>query len=153
MKPLVLPLLLISSLAFGEPLTVKLWPGGASEPAAFKPSPETDKKSGDGIRRVSHVADPTITIYQPSAATGTAVLVCPGGGYNILAIEHEGTQVCERLNAIGVTAILLKYRVPKRNEADPSKEPLQDAQRAMGLIRHNAAKWGLKPDRIGILGF
>ena len=71
----------------------------------------------------------------------------------ILAIEHEGTQVCDYLTSQGVTAILLKYRVPARDKANPSKEPLQDAQRAMGLVRHHAAEWGIKPDRIGILGF
>ncbi|MEO6785444.1 MAG: alpha/beta hydrolase, partial [Chthoniobacteraceae bacterium] len=81
------------------------------------------------------------------------VIVAPGGGYSILAIEHEGTQVCEYLNSLGVTCALLKYRVPARSHDDPSKEPLQDAQRAIGLVRHHAAEWGVKPDRVGILGF
>ena len=108
---------------------------------------------GDGIKRVTNVSDPTITIYKPEKANGTSVLVCPGGGYSILAIEHEGTQVCDYLNSIGVTAVLLKYRVPRRDPANPSLEPLQDAQRAMGILRQRAGEFGLRPDRIGILGF
>jgi len=94
-----------------------------------------------------------ITVFKPEKPNGTAVLVCPGGGYGILAYEHEGSQVCDFLVQHGVTGILLKYRVPRRDPADPSREPLQDAQRAMGIIRHHAAEWGIKPDRIGILGF
>lgn len=136
-----------------EPVTIKLWPQGAPEKPGIKIGPEEELKKGDGIKRVTNVTDPTITIYKPENANGTSVLVCPGGGYGILAIEHEGTKVCEYLNTIGVTGILLKYRVPKRDPADPSREPLQDAQRAMGILRHRAAEFGLKPDRIGILGF
>jgi acetyl esterase/lipase len=136
-----------------EPVTIKLWPQGAPEKPGIKIGPEDELKKGDGIKRVTNVTDPTITIYKPENANGTSVLVCPGGGYGILAIEHEGTKVCEYLNTLGVTGILLKYRVPKRDPADPSREPLQDAQRAMGILRHRAAEFGLKPDRIGILGF
>ncbi|MDZ4289099.1 MAG: alpha/beta hydrolase [Prosthecobacter sp.] len=158
MKTAAAALLLSLSLApafAAEPVTVKLWPAGAPEKPGFKMDPEKEivRDKGDGIKRVTNVTDPTITIYRPDKANGTAVIVCPGGGYGILAIEHEGTQVCDYLQTLGVTAILLKYRVPKRDPADPSHEPLQDAQRAMGIVRHRAAEWGIKPDRIGILGF
>lgn len=136
-----------------EPLTLKLWPAGVPEKPGFKTEPEQDIKKEDGLRRVSHVSEPTLTVYKAVQPNATAVLVCPGGGYNGLAIEHEGTQVCEYLNSIGVTGILLKYRVPRRDPAKPHEAPLQDAQRAMGLIRKNAAEWGIKPDRIGVLGF
>jgi acetyl esterase/lipase len=105
------------------------------------------------VKRVTNVTEPTLTVYRPEKPNGTAVIVAPGGGYSILAIEHEGTQVCEYLNTLGVTCALLKYRVPARDKANPSKEPLQDAQRAIGLMRHHAAEWGIKPDRVGILGF
>jgi acetyl esterase/lipase len=91
-----------------------------------------------------HAADP-VTIYKPENANGTSVIVCPGGGYSILAIEHEGTQVCQYLNTLGVTGVLLKYRVPKRDPADASREPLQDAQRAIGILRHRAEEFGMKP--------
>ncbi len=147
------PLVLAASLAAAEPITLKLWPEGVPEKPDFKPEPETDVKKEDGIRRVSHVSDPSLTVYKAPNPNGTAVLICPGGGYNILAIEHEGTQVSDYLNTLGVTGIVLKYRVPRRDPVKPYEAPLQDAQRAMGLIRKNAADWGIKPDRIGILGF
>ena len=155
MKPLLLLLLLASSAQSAEPLTLSLWPSGAPETPGFTMEPEKTipPKDASDVKRVTNVTDPTITVYKPEKPNGTAVLVCPGGGYSILAIEHEGTQVCEWLNTMGVTGVLLKYRVPKRNPADPAKEPLQDAQRAIGMIRHHAAEWNLKPDRIGILGF
>ena len=130
-----------------------LWPEGAPEKPDFKAEPEQDIKKDDGIRRVSHVSNPSITFFKAAEPNGTAILVCPGGGYNILAIEHEGSQVCDYLNSIGVSAVLLKYRVPRRDPVKPHEAPLQDARRAMTLIRNNAAEWGIQPDRIGVLGF
>ena len=117
------------------------------------PRRKIPKKSDTDVKRVTNVTEPTITVFKPENPNGTAVIVAPGGGYGILAIEHEGTQVCEYLNTIGVTGVLLKYRVPARSKDNPSKEPLQDAQRAIGLVRHHAAEWGVKPERVGILGF
>lgn len=139
----------------GEPVVIKLWPGGAQEPAGFKPEPEKiiPPKNENDFQRVTNVTEPTITLYRPDKPNGTCVIVAPGGGYHILAIEHEGTKVCEYLNTLGITCALLKYRVPARSKDDPSKEPLQDAQRAIGIVRHHAAEWGVKPDRVGILGF
>ena len=153
--PLLAFLSAVASLAAAEPLTLTLWPKGAPEPAGFKMDAEKEipKKNDADVKRVTNVSEPTITIYKADKPNGTAVIVAPGGGYSILAIEHEGTQVCEYLNSIGVTCALLKYRVPARTKDDPSKEPLQDAQRAIGLVRNHAAEWGVKPDRIGILGF
>jgi acetyl esterase/lipase len=153
MKPILFALTLSVAAQAAEPLTIKLWPQGAPEKNGFKIGPEQEMNKGDGIKRVTNVSDPTITIYKPEKANGTSVLVCPGGGYSILAIEHEGTQVCDYLNSIGVTAVLLKYRVPRRDPANPSLEPLQDSQRAMGILRQRAGEFGLRPDRIGILGF
>ena len=157
MKPLPLLFLTLAaaSLNAAEPIVVKLWPDGAPEPAGFTAKPETEipKKSDADVKRVTNVSEPTIAIYKAAKPNGTAVIVAPGGGYSILAIEHEGTQVCEYLNTLGVTCALLKYRVPVRTKDDPGREALQDAQRAMGIVRHHAAEWGIKPDRIGILGF
>lgn len=158
MKSIATLLILVSSsfaLRAAEPLSLKLWPQGAPEPAGFTSEPEKviPPKDERDVKRVTNVTEPTITIYKPDKPNGTAVIVCPGGGYHILAIEHEGTQVCEYLNTLGVTCALLKYRVPARTKENPSKEPLQDAQRAIGLVRHHAAEWGVKPDRVGILGF
>jgi acetyl esterase/lipase len=107
------------------------------------------------VIRLGNVSQPTITVYRPSKhkANGTAVVVCPGGGYSILAIDLEGTEVCQWFNSIGVTSILLKYRVPMRHGDDKHMLPLQDAQRALGLVRSHAREWNIDPKRIGILGF
>lgn len=143
-----------SALA-ADPVVLKLWPGGAPEKPGVKIEPEKTivKEPSDGVVRLTNVSEPMITVFKPEKPNGTSVLVCPGGGYGILAYEHEGSQVCEYLTKHGVTGILLKYRVPKRDPADPSREPLQDAQRAIGLIRHHAKEWGLDPNKVGILGF
>jgi acetyl esterase/lipase len=137
-----------------EPITLKLWGEGAPEKPGIVIETEKriEPKGPNDVLRVTNVSDPTLTVYKPEKANGTSVIVCPGGGYGILAIEHEGTQVCEWLNSLGVTAILLKYRVPVRNKV-PGFEPLQDAQRAVGLVRHHASEWGIDPKRVGILGF
>ncbi len=153
MKLTSLILLLALSSQAAEPVVIKLWPSGAPEKPGVKIGPEEEIQKGDGIKRVTNVTDPTLTISKPEKANGTCVVVCPGGGYSILAIEHEGTKVCDYLNSLGVTTALLKYRVPRRDPANPSVEPLQDAQRAIGILRHRAAEFGIAPDRIGILGF
>jgi acetyl esterase/lipase len=116
----------------------------------------------DGM--VSNVSNPTITVYSPKVKnTGTAVIVFPGGGYNKLAIDLEGSRICEWLASIGVTGILLKYRVPASGphydkdcncEKDPVKPlALQDAQRAMGIVRFRSKEWHIDPDKIGVMGF
>jgi len=115
--------------------------------------PGEELVAGKEVIRLADITNPTIKIFTPKNPNGTAVIVCPGGGYGILALDLEGTELCTWFNSIGVTAILLKYRVP----APPGKLryelPLQDAQRAIGLVRFNAAKWGIKQDHIGIMGF
>ncbi len=141
--------------------TLPLWPGTApgekgdigEEKDTTPPDPVV--KPEQYIVRLGNVSRPTLTVYRPSKEkdTGTAVLVCPGGGYAILAMNLEGTEVCAWLNSIGVTAILLKYRVPVRAGLPRHGPPLQDAQRALGLIRHRAKEWGIDPKRVGILGF
>lgn len=152
--PLLLLTLVTGSLYAAEPITLKLWPSGAPEPLGFKADPETEvPKKGVAQKRLTNVSDPTIAIYKVDKPNGTAVLVAPGGAYSFLAIEHEGTQVCEYLNRLGVACALLRYRVPARTAVDPGREALQDAQRAMGLLRHRALELGIKPERVGILGF
>ncbi len=157
MKSIALSILAVIPLALhgAGPVEIKLWPEGAPEKPGFIMDAEKEqpKKDANDVKRVTNVTEPTITIYKPEKANGTAVVVCPGGGYNILAIEHEGSQVCEYLNTLGVTAVLLKYRVPRRDNQNPSAAPLQDAQRAIGIVRKRASEFGIKPDRIGILGF
>jgi len=96
-----------------------------------------------------------LAVYHPAAArkVGTCVVICPGGGYNIVAIEHEGTQVAEWLNSLGVTAAVLKYRVPAPKDAPGPLRPLLAAQRALALVRSRASQWAIDPGRIGVLGF
>jgi acetyl esterase/lipase len=143
-------------LAAAEPVTLKLWPDGP--PSPMTPTSEATAKliqSYGGVTptRLSNITDPTITLYRPEKPNGTSVVVAPGGGFMFLSYSFEGTQVCEWLNSIGVTAVLLKYRTPTRDDADPYKLPVQDAQRAIGLVRHHATEWALDPKRVGLLGF
>ena len=145
-----------------EPIKViELWPGGApGEKGDIGEERDTTKPtdqliSGKPVIRLGNVSKPTMSIYRPPAGkdTGAAVLVFPGGGYHILAMDLEGTEVCDWLNSIGVTGVLLKYRVPKREGLEKHAAPLQDAQRALGLVREHAKEWGIDPQRIGVLGF
>lgn len=137
-----------------------IWPKGApGETTALEEHDTTSDKNpliaGRRIIRLTDVGNPTITVYLPPKAknTGAAVLVFPGGGYNILAFDLEGTEVCEWLNSIGVTGVVLKYRVPARVGTPRRAAPLQDAQRSIRLVREHAKEWGVREDRIGVLGF
>ncbi len=116
----------------------------------------TEKTEKRDITVISNVQVPDITVYLPSKrySTGQAVVICPGGGYWILAYDLEGTDIARYLNSIGVAAIVLKYRLPTYgNTVIPDKAPLMDAQRAMRLVRFNAAKWNIHPSKIGVMGF
>lgn len=140
--------MLLLALALQDP--IGLWPGRAPGEAA---DGAPDKM--DGPKKVVEVTKPTVTVYKPAADlnTGAAIVVAPGGGYRMLAYEHEGTQVAEWLTSIGVTCVLLRYRIPGRPGDDDRLLPLQDAQRALSLTRSKAKDWGIDPARIGILGF
>lgn len=117
---------------------------------------EISRYSDDGILSISKVSRPELTVYLPpkEKAGGTAVIVCPGGGYWNISAGHEGSDVARRLNEEGITAFVLKYRIPD-DQTMINKEigPLQDAQRAIQIVRSRAAEWGINPHRIGILGF
>jgi acetyl esterase/lipase len=150
-----------------DPLVVSLWPdrppdeSGNIGPERIRMSPKLDRKQvevTEPTRMVTGVTNPTITIYQPpkNKDTGTAILICPGGGYWDLYWQLEGEEVAVWLNSIGVTGIILKYRVPRRLDepkGEPARRPLQDAQRAVRLIRSKASQWSINPERIGIVGF
>src|SRR5216684_4577824 len=141
-------------------ITLALWPHGApgAQPNA---SPEIDTTTakeplvaGKPVIRLGNVSSPTLTLYSPQGKnTGAAVVVFPGGGYRILAIDLEGTEVCDWLNSAGITCILVKYRVPEPGPYPKSSAPLQDAQRAVGMVRAHADEWHIDPNRIGVLGF
>lgn len=151
-------LTLSAALLLGQatPDAVPIWPNGApDEPGGIGAETATTSGPPKVVTRVTNVTVPTMTVYRAPAdkANGCAVVVCPGGGYNILAYDLEGIEVAEWLNSIGVTGIVLKYRVPRRDKDNPQKLPLQDAQRTIRLVRKDAGKLGIDPDRIGILGF
>jgi acetyl esterase/lipase len=136
-----------------EPQVVHLWPESVLAAAGGKGEEKSTvetRKDGSQLTKVSNVSDPTLTIYRPAdaAGTGAAVIICPGGGYNILAWDLEGTEVAEWLNSIGATGIILKYRVPGKRDL-----AFQDGQRAVSIVRSRAAEWKIDPKRIGILGF
>ncbi len=141
--------------------TVNVWP--AKAPGETKDLPpeantwkDTDKPvGGKPIIKLANVSTPTVAIYKPAKEkdTGAAVVICPGGGHTILAFDHEGTEVAQWLNTLGVTGIVLKYRVPARNPDKRWEAAVQDAQRAVRLARANAKDWGIDPKRIGIFGF
>jgi acetyl esterase/lipase len=111
--------------------------------------------SAKPIYRYQNVTVPTLDFYPApkETNTGATVIVCPGGGYNILAWDLEGIEICDWLNSIGVNGVLLKYRVPRRKDREKHEAPLQDVQRTFGIVRSKAADWSIDPDRIGILGF
>ena len=157
MKFISLLTLLIGAPLLAKPLPeIPLWSGEVpGEKGQIIGEEKVKDRDHNGILRTSNVSKPTLTIYPAPAGrgNGAAVIVAPGGGYNILASKHEGTDVCEWLNEIGVTAVLLKYRVPRRKDLGKHHAPMQDAQRAVSLVRSRAAEWQIDPDRLGILGF
>ncbi|MDA1274710.1 MAG: alpha/beta hydrolase [Verrucomicrobia bacterium] len=153
--------------AADNPLVVQVWTGNAPNENGgigdekTRMSPGLDRKQvevTEPTKLITNVTRPTLTIYPPpeDKNTGTAILICPGGGYWDLYWQLEGEEVAAWLNSIGVTGIILKYRVPRRPDepkGEPARRPLQDAQRAVRLVRSRAADWGIHPARIGIVGF
>ncbi len=143
-------------------MTMPIWPGVAPGAPTNLP-PEADLTTakdnliaGRPLIRLGNVVKPTITLYKAKGAGSAprpAVVVFPGGGYRILAIDLEGTEVCDWLNSAGVTCVLLKYRVPDTGPYPKSSAALQDAQRAVRLVRQHASEWGIDPNRVGVLGF
>ncbi|MFI4877185.1 MAG: alpha/beta hydrolase [Blastopirellula sp. JB062] len=145
----------VASPSLAENISINLWPEGQVPGQSRNVKEEIVEEIDDRIgRKVTKVTKPMMTLYQapPENRSGAAVVVCPGGGYNILAYDLEGTEVAQWLNEIGVTAVVLHYRVP-RAKGDHQIGPMQDAQRAIRLTRQHAAEWGIDPTRIGLIGF
>ena len=147
--------------ARAQRITLPLWPNGAPEPftvsaAERDATKPTDRPiAGRPVLRLTDISHPSLTVYPPDGAkdTGAAVVVFPGGSYRILAFDLEGTEVCEWLNSIGMTCVLVKYRVPFDGHFPEKVEDLEDAQQAMRLTRAHAAEWHIDPERVGALGF
>ena len=155
------------TLGADKPQVIEVWPCTAPDESGnigkekVRMSPKLDRRQvevTEPTRLVTNVTKPTLTICRPPKGkdTGTAVLICPGGGYWDLYWQLEGEEVAAWLNSIGVTGIILKYRVPRRPDevkGEPARRPLQDAQRAVSLVRSRADEWAIKPKQIGMVGF
>ena len=130
-------------------VVVTLWPKGGM-PGQAGPGPErTLPARGDHVVRLTDISEPSFTVYKAAATKPTpAVIICPGGGYGGLAYNKEGTEVAAWLNTLGITGVVLKYRVPKNQEG-----AYQDIQRAIRIVRQRASEWNIAPDRVGAMGF
>jgi acetyl esterase/lipase len=154
-------LIALSAPLLGQQLTLALWPNGNPDPSSLTGTeydPTTDANrivSGKVTVRITNVSHPTLSVYPTDAAknTGAGVVVFPGGGYDHLAWNIEGTEVCDWLNSIGVNCAVLKYRVPEKGRFPDNAEDLEDAQQAMRMVRSHASEWHIDPNRIGVVGF
>ena len=156
--------MIVTTFAAGQQISLPLWPNGTPE-YKFNSNGENilDKEftaqsdrmvAGRKFTYIKEVSKPTLTVYRPATKnTGAAVLVFPGGAYQRLAYDLEGSEVCDWLNSIGMTCVLVKYRVPFEHHFPEQVEDLEDAQQAMRITRSHAAKWNIDPQRIGALGF
>lgn len=129
---------------------INLWPGKVPGELKEKQPPVIDAPRNDNVVRYSEVTNPAIEVFpaDPGKNNKSAIIVCPGGAYRILAYDKEGTEIAEWLNRLGYSAFVLQYRIPDKKEG-----ALQDAQRALRIIRANAAKWNIDPEKTGIMGF
>jgi acetyl esterase/lipase len=152
MKQLLTAMLLIASInSFSQKKEIiHLWPGKVPGELKEKQPPVSDTPKNDNTFRYAEVTDPVIEVFpaDPAKNNKSAVIICPGGGYRILAYDKEGTEIAVWLNGLGYSAFVLQYRIPDKKEG-----ALQDAQRAVRIVRLNASKWGINPDNIGIMGF
>jgi len=129
---------------------IHIWPGKVPGEMKEKLPPSIAASENDGIIRYSEVTDPAIEVWPPDPAVrnGSAVIICPGGGYQILAYDLEGTEIALWLNKLGYTAFVLQYRIPDKKEG-----ALQDVQRALRFVRSNSSKWNIDPEKTGVMGF
>ena len=154
----IVAVMLLSSLGVAQKTTLLLWPGGnpeASKVVGAETDTTTVTASGRSVLRVTNVSAPSLTVYAPAVGknTGAAALVFPGGSYLRLSYTTEGTDICDWLNSVGMTCVLVKYRVPEDGHYPANVEDLEDAQQAMRITRAHATEWGIDPKRIGVIGF
>ncbi len=155
MIKILLPLIMLSSTLYAQTEMLKVWPDKIPGAKANKDYKEITRMD-NGKPRISKVTDPELMVYLPSKekANGTAVVICPGGGYGVLAIDHEGWDIAKWFNEMGIAGIVLKYRLPSDEiMEDKSVGPLQDVQEAIRLVRRKATAWNIDPNKIGVMGF
>ena len=153
---LLLIVLLTAGLSakHGEP--IRVWPGEApNEPVGIESKKAKAVTGSDGVIRIPYVDTPELFHFPapPEKAIGTCIIVCPGGGYGKLAWNKEGTEIATWLNTLGVEAVVLKYRVPRRDREKPHPWPLQDLQRSIRIVRSKAVDWKIDVERVGVMGF
>jgi acetyl esterase/lipase len=153
---LVCFVIVLTALTNAQDKILKIWQNEIPGSIENKNYIEEKIKRADDIERTSKVSVPTISVFLPAKekATGTAVVICPGGGYSIIASEHEGRDIAAWLNNLGIAGIIVKYRLPS-DEIMKNKTigPLQDVQEAFRLVRRNTKEWGINTDKIGVIGF
>jgi acetyl esterase/lipase len=147
-----------SAVGVAQKTTLLLWPGGnpeSSKVVGAEVATTTVTSSGRSVVHVTNVSAPSLTVYAPAAGknTGAAALVFPGGSYLRLSVTTEGLDICTWLNSIGMTCVLVKYRVPEDGHYPANMEDLEDAQQAMRLTRAHSAEWGIDPHKVGLIGF
>ena len=157
MKQTLFILLFIVSIMSLQSQIVLFPQGAPGETVKMKQKDDLtgNKVAGCPVLRITDVSEPTLTFYPAPADnnSGVTIIVNPGGGYNILAYNLEGTEICKRFNSYGINCVLVKYRVPRRAGLEKHEAPLQDVQRAIAYTRSHAEEWNLNPDKIGVLGF
>ncbi|MEW4922901.1 alpha/beta hydrolase [Algibacter sp. 2305UL17-15] len=150
---LFISFLLVLNMSCAQSEVIPLWENKIPN---SQESDEVEENEVDDILRLRKVQNPTLEIFIPTkrSATGRAVIICPGGGYGVLSYDWEGTEVAKWFNTQGIAAFVLKYRLPQsKSIVVQHNAPLQDAQRAIKLVRHHAEKWGVEKDKIGVIGF
>jgi acetyl esterase/lipase len=140
-------ILLFAALTATAAQTVDVWPLGRM-PGHGAVEPEAERPSKDQFHRITNISRPTLTVFPASRKNAPAMIVSPGGGYNYVVVDKEGTEVAAWLNSEGITALVLKYRTPNNREG-----ALQDIQRALSLARAHAREWNIDPKRLGVIGF
>jgi acetyl esterase/lipase len=146
----------LSTAAAATPPEIVLWPNGMPEPVVAVDPPEKSERGKDGIVRRTNVSQPRLFVYEPPAGvkrTGAAVIVVPGGGFGVLADEHEGSEAAEWLAKNGLVAFQLAHRTPTNKHAAPHAGPVQDLQKAVIEVRRHAAEHQVDPKKVGVLGF
>jgi len=147
-----------SAVGTAQKTTLLLWPGAnpeASKVVGAEVVTTSVDAAGRSVVRITNVSQPSLAVYTPAAVrtTGAAALVFPGGSYLWLSYTAEGTDICAWLNSIGMTCVLVKYRVPEDGHYPANVEDLEDAQKAMRLTRAHAVEWGIDPHKVGVIGF
>ena len=151
-----LVILLVNGLSAQAGDPIRVWPGEApDEPVGIEAKKAKAETGSDGVIRIPYVDTPELFYFPapPDKTTGTCIIVCPGGGYGKLAWNKEGTEIATWLNGLGVEAVVLKYRVPRRDREKPHPWPLQDLQRSIRIVRSKATEWKINVDRVGVMGF